>query len=88
METNYFAELSKSSRSKCSLAKCKKIIEKGELRFGSAFEINSRRMVKYRHWNCLTPKIIKNIGSMDNMAICGEVDEENIKIIQKTFEIN
>ncbi|KNE60143.1 hypothetical protein AMAG_05565 [Allomyces macrogynus ATCC 38327] len=85
-ETDYFVEYAKSGRSKCAAGKaCSAMIEKGELRIGVHFT-TSTPMTKYRHWRCVTSKMIENIGDPDdNLGGLESLTPEDQELVRKAF---
>ncbi|KNE55477.1 hypothetical protein AMAG_01368 [Allomyces macrogynus ATCC 38327] len=86
-DTEYFVEYAKSGRSKCSAGKaCNATIEKGELRLGVHFT-TSAPMTKYRHWRCVTSRILENIGDPDdNLGGYETLTPEDKELVRKAFE--
>ncbi|KAJ3362253.1 hypothetical protein GGF32_006285 [Allomyces javanicus] len=86
-DTEYFVEYAKSGRSKCSAGKaCTAMIEKGELRLGVRFTTTTP-MIKYRHWRCVTSKILDNIGDPDdNLGGYETLTPEDKELVRKAFE--
>ncbi|KAI9371858.1 hypothetical protein BJX61DRAFT_484429 [Aspergillus egyptiacus] len=61
---SYRVELASTSRAGCQNKECKdqKIkIQKGELRHGSWVDTENFQSFFWRHWGCVTPKIISNM---------------------------
>ncbi|CDO71198.1 hypothetical protein BN946_scf184845.g69 [Trametes cinnabarina] len=61
-------------------------IEKGELRFGSLVDFKGNTNFSWRHWGCVTPKIISNMkekfdeaDELDGFEDLNEEDQERIK---------
>ena len=67
------ADVSPNNRAGCKETLCKasgiKIL-KGELRFASQVTINEHVGWAYKHWGCVTPKILSNAKG----AIDGDID--------------
>ncbi|KIM42150.1 hypothetical protein M413DRAFT_55852, partial [Hebeloma cylindrosporum] len=59
----YRFEYASSGRSKCKGPKpCSgTLINKGELRFGTLVDMRGMTSFTWRHWGCVTPKIIANV---------------------------
>lgn len=59
----YCIEYARSSRSKCKgLKPCKGTpINEGDLRFGTWVEFRANHTVVWRHWGCVTPKLLENL---------------------------
>ncbi|KAF9650574.1 hypothetical protein BDM02DRAFT_3164771 [Thelephora ganbajun] len=62
----HYLEYSPSSRAGCQGDyPCKgSPIPKGVLRYGGQFERGRREFVKWRHWECVTPQILRAIGKV------------------------
>ncbi|KAL1969606.1 hypothetical protein VTN77DRAFT_8159 [Rasamsonia byssochlamydoides] len=95
MGTYRFEEAS-TSRATCTNKECKdeKIkIKKGELRLGTWVEIGEFQSFHWRHWGCVTPRIIANINdslgeNKDYTLLDGydELSEENQAKVRKALE--
>ncbi|KAF9566515.1 zf-PARP-domain-containing protein [Agrocybe pediades] len=72
--TGYRLEYAASARSKCKGPKpCSgTAIGKGELRFGTLIDMRGMQSFVWRHWGCVTPKILENVKSKFEEA--SEVD--------------
>ncbi|KAJ3370378.1 hypothetical protein GGF31_004209 [Allomyces arbusculus] len=87
-DTEYFVEYAKSGRSKCAAGKaCNATIEKGELRLGVHFSSGATPMTKYRHWRCVTSRLLDNINSIeDNLGGFETLTPEDQELVRKAFE--
>ncbi|KAL4921935.1 hypothetical protein BDW62DRAFT_98950 [Aspergillus aurantiobrunneus] len=76
---SYRIEHASTGRAGCQNKECKdnkvKIL-KGELRFGSWVDNNQFQSFFWRHWGCVTPKIISNINEL-----IGEGDERDLDML-------
>ncbi|PPQ70814.1 hypothetical protein CVT26_014058 [Gymnopilus dilepis] len=61
--TGYRLEYAPSARAKCKGPKpCSgTAIGKGDLRFGTLIDMRGAQSFVWRHWGCVTPKIIENV---------------------------
>ncbi|KAF2487891.1 hypothetical protein BDY17DRAFT_320403 [Neohortaea acidophila] len=60
---SYRVEISQGGRAGCSATHCKKEgikIQKGEIRQGTQVTIQGNTTMKWRHWGCVTPKVLSN----------------------------
>lgn len=60
--SSYRVEISGNSRAACQNAKCKDgdKIQKGEIRQGVMVKIKEHESMRWRHWGCVTPTVLKN----------------------------
>ncbi|KXN91805.1 PARP-type zinc finger-containing protein C2A9.07c [Leucoagaricus sp. SymC.cos] len=72
--TGYRLEYASSNRAKCKGPKpCSgTTINKGDLRFGTLVEVRGNQSFAWRHWGCVTPKLIENIKK--NFSEASELD--------------
>ncbi|OLL21729.1 PARP-type zinc finger-containing protein [Neolecta irregularis DAH-3] len=60
----YRIEYAASARSKCKANTCGQAkIEKGALRFGTWVDSGRFQSYAWRHWGCVTPKVLENVGN-------------------------
>ncbi|PIL27746.1 transcription factor [Ganoderma sinense ZZ0214-1] len=91
-KSGYRLEYASSSRSKCSGPKpCKGTpIGKGELRFGSLVDFRGNTSFSWRHWGCVTSKIISNMkdsfNEADELDGFDELKDEDQERIKKAWE--
>ncbi|KAI0634798.1 poly polymerase and DNA-ligase Zn-finger region-domain-containing protein [Trametes polyzona] len=87
-KSGYRLEYASSGRSKCNGPKpCKgTAIGKGELRFGSVVDFRGNTSFSWRHWGCVTSKIISNMKNafdeadeLDGFEDLKEEDQERVK---------
>jgi Poly(ADP-ribose) polymerase and DNA-Ligase Zn-finger region len=87
----YRVEYARSGRSACKgPIPCKGTkIEKGGLRLGTVIEIRGDRSLVWRHWGCVTDRIISNlresIGDPEDLDGVEELNEEDQKKISDAF---
>ncbi|KAJ7762739.1 hypothetical protein DFH07DRAFT_739153 [Mycena maculata] len=70
-QSGYRLEYSASNRAKCKGAKPCKVgttISKGDLRFGTLVDIQGKTSFAWRHWGCVTPKVITNLKKIHDEA--------------------
>ncbi|KAL4810004.1 hypothetical protein BDV18DRAFT_51707 [Aspergillus unguis] len=82
---SYRIEQAKTSRAGCQNKECKdqKVkIQKGELRFGSWVDSERIQAFFWRHWGCVTPKIIGNVNEQ-----IGEGDNQDIDLFDGYEEL-
>ncbi|KAI9885933.1 MAG: serine/threonine protein kinase psk1 [Watsoniomyces obsoletus] len=80
MPAQYRIEISPNNRAGCKNKECKDAnikIMKGELRFGTLVEINQHQSWTYKHWGCITPRVIANLKEVieDNVDLFDGYDE-------------
>ncbi|KAK5169676.1 uncharacterized protein LTR77_005654 [Saxophila tyrrhenica] len=66
----YRVEIAKTGRAGCQATQCKKESEKipkGELRHGVQVTIREHTSFMWRHWGCVTPRIIHNWAEISDM---------------------
>ncbi|OSD02708.1 zf-PARP-domain-containing protein [Trametes coccinea BRFM310] len=91
-KSGYRLEYAKQARAKCTGPKpCKGTkIEKGELRFGSLVDFRGNTSFQWRHWGCVTPKIINNmkdkLGEVEELDGFEELEEEDQERVKKAWE--
>ncbi|KAI5123845.1 hypothetical protein M0805_005664 [Coniferiporia weirii] len=73
MSTAHVLEYSKSSRAKChGPPPCQRsLIELGTLRYGQVSFGDFGEMVKWRHWGCVTPAILRALAVVDLERVPG-----------------
>ncbi|KAI9184017.1 hypothetical protein H9P43_003070 [Blastocladiella emersonii ATCC 22665] len=78
-ETQYFLEYAKTGRAKCKAGKaCENpAIQKDELRFGTVFDMNGHNSVAWRHWECVTDKILEKITEPEDIGGFSDLREED-----------
>ncbi|ORY03983.1 zf-PARP-domain-containing protein [Basidiobolus meristosporus CBS 931.73] len=81
----YVVEYARSGRSKCKGPKScvDKVIPKGALRLGSVTERNGMEQTFWRHWNCVTPKILESIDEVENLDGFEELLFEDKEIVEE-----
>ncbi|KAJ6543918.1 hypothetical protein B0H19DRAFT_957004 [Mycena capillaripes] len=69
-KTGYRLEYAVSRRAKCKGGKpCAGTpIDKGELRFGSLVDVMGKTSFAWRHWGCVTPKVLSNVKKVHDEA--------------------
>ncbi|KAK9462832.1 poly polymerase and DNA-ligase Zn-finger region-domain-containing protein [Lipomyces oligophaga] len=87
----YRVEISKSSRAACQGAECKSQglkIMKGELRLGVYVTIAEHQSFQWRHWKCVTKRVMDNIKqeikNLDDLDGFSELDSESQQIVKST----
>ncbi|KAI0674578.1 poly polymerase and DNA-ligase Zn-finger region-domain-containing protein [Trametes maxima] len=91
-KSGYRLEYASSSRSKCNGPKpCKGTsIGKGELRFGSVVDFRGNTSFSWRHWGCVTPKIITNMKNSfdeaDELDGFDDLNDEDQDRVKKAWE--
>lgn len=88
--TIHFVEYSKSSKAKCNAGRlCSDPIKRGTLRMGTTFQSRSLAvpMTKYRHWDCVTKRVLKNVGSISNLQNLSVLTPDDRKRVQHAFEL-
>ncbi|EKM75837.1 hypothetical protein AGABI1DRAFT_116161 [Agaricus bisporus var. burnettii JB137-S8] len=81
--SGYRIEYSPSSRAKCKGPKpcAETVIVKGDLRFGTLLEIEGNLSYFWRHWGCVTPKILddvkKSIGAVTEIHGYEDLNDED-----------
>ncbi|KAI0360416.1 zf-PARP-domain-containing protein [Trametes cingulata] len=91
-KSGYRLEYASSGRSKCNGPKpCKGTpIGKGELRFGSIVDFRGNTSFSWRHWGCVTPKIITNMknafNEADELDGFDDLKEEDQERVKKAWE--
>ncbi|KAL8792461.1 MAG: hypothetical protein Q9195_004917 [Heterodermia aff. obscurata] len=91
---SYRLELAKSNRSGCSNTECKKNgdkIEKGALRHGVMVTIKDSQTWKWRHWGCVSPRLIANMkevieNNFDYLDGYDELSEDVQETVRRAFE--
>ncbi|OJJ60607.1 hypothetical protein ASPSYDRAFT_87184 [Aspergillus sydowii CBS 593.65] len=76
---SYRIELASTGRAGCTNKECKdnKVkIPKGDLRFGSWVDNGKFQAFFWRHWGCVTPKIVSNINEL-----IGEGDDRDFDML-------
>lgn len=94
MPTGYRIELAPNQRATCKNTECKNAgvkILKGEVRFATMITINEHSSWTYKHWGCVTPKVIGNVkeyiaGDMSMLDGFEELPEDLQVEIEKAFE--
>eukprot|EP00158_Paraphelidium_tribonemae_P002659 Partr_v1_DN25544_c0_g1_i1_m20776 putative Poly(ADP-ribose) polymerase and DNA-Ligase Zn-finger region len=83
----YRIEQAKTGRSSCKAGKscADKHINQGELRFGSVGSFNDHETVFWRHWTCVTPKILSNVGSPEAMEGYDTLAPEHKAMVDEVF---
>eukprot|EP00158_Paraphelidium_tribonemae_P002660 Partr_v1_DN25544_c0_g1_i3_m20780 putative Poly(ADP-ribose) polymerase and DNA-Ligase Zn-finger region len=83
----YRIEQAKTGRSSCKAGKscADKHINQGELRFGSVGSFNDHETVFWRHWTCVTPKILSNVGSPEAMEGYSTLPPEHKAMVDEVF---
>ncbi|KAF9450210.1 zf-PARP-domain-containing protein, partial [Macrolepiota fuliginosa MF-IS2] len=85
--TGYRVEYASSARAKCKGPKpcAGTAIDKGELRFGTLVEIRSAHTFQWRHWGCVTSRILDNLkknisepNDLDGFDALQEADQAKI----------
>ena len=79
----YIAEYAKTGRSSCK-GKCKQPIAKGELRIASTG--GEHNTPYWRHWGCVTGKVITNIGSYKNLQGFSTLTKADQDMIIEAFK--
>ncbi|KAH8695491.1 poly polymerase and DNA-ligase Zn-finger region-domain-containing protein [Talaromyces proteolyticus] len=82
---SYRIEVSANNRAGCNAPACKKTkvkILKGELRLGSWVETEKFQSWSWRHWGCVTTKVISNIVSS-----LGDGDEPDFDLLDGLDEL-
>ncbi len=85
MSKEYIIEYARSGRANCR-GTCHKKIEKGELRLGSIATNPTYESVYWRHWNCRTAAVMKNIEDVSHMSGFGDLSNDDQIKLKKTFE--
>ncbi|KAH9849562.1 hypothetical protein C2E23DRAFT_352102 [Lenzites betulinus] len=91
-KSGYRLEYASSGRSKCNGPKpCKGTpIGKGELRFGSLVDFRGNTNFSWRHWGCVTTKIISNMKNSfdeaDELDGFDDLNDEDQDRIKKAWE--
>ncbi|PCH44734.1 zf-PARP-domain-containing protein [Wolfiporia cocos MD-104 SS10] len=91
-KSGYRLEYSPSARSKCTGPKpCKgTALGKGELRVGSLVDFRGNTSFQWRHWGCVTPKIIENMKKSfeeaDELDGFEELKAEDQEKVRKAWE--
>ncbi|KAL2863679.1 uncharacterized protein BJX67DRAFT_241480 [Aspergillus lucknowensis] len=82
---SYRVELARTGRAGCTNKECKdnKVkIPQGELRFGSWVDTERIQAFFWRHWGCVTPKIVSNIKEL-----VGEGDDRDLDLLDGYDEL-
>ncbi|CAK5264998.1 unnamed protein product, partial [Mycena citricolor] len=83
----YRVEYASSNRAKCKGQKpCKGTpILKGSLRFGTIVDVGGNTSFAWRHWGCLTAKVLENVkkeheeaSELDGFEDLNEEDQERV----------
>ncbi|KAK9448102.1 uncharacterized protein V1518DRAFT_419656 [Limtongia smithiae] len=84
----YRVEIAKQSRATCRGKECKvngTKIEKGELRLGVFLQGTEFQAWQWRHWNCVTPRVLANVkesiptaSDLDGFDLIGEENQARI----------
>ncbi|KAI0826411.1 zf-PARP-domain-containing protein [Irpex lacteus] len=91
-KSGYRLEYASSARAKCKGSKpCNGTpIPKGALRFGSLVDFRGSTSFSWRHWGCVTSKIISNMkksfDEADKLDGFGELREEDQDKIRKAWD--
>ncbi|KAI0747052.1 poly polymerase and DNA-ligase Zn-finger region-domain-containing protein [Daedaleopsis nitida] len=91
-KSGYRLEYASTGRAKCTGPKpCKgSQLPKGELRFGSLVDFQGKTSFQWRHWGCVTPKIITNMknsfNEADELDGFDDLSEEDQERIKKAWE--
>ncbi|KAL4062553.1 hypothetical protein J3A83DRAFT_4109785 [Scleroderma citrinum] len=91
-KSGYRVEYASSARAKCKGPKpCTgTTISKGELRLGTLIEVRGATTYSWRHWGCVTPKIISNIktsiGSVEDLDGFDDLSDEDKSRLRHAFE--
>ena len=83
--STYVAEYARSGRSKCKA--CKTVITNADLRLGAETEKDDHPMIYWRHWNCITTKVILNIGDTSNLKGFDLLTNSDQNRINLTFAV-
>ncbi|KAH8827308.1 hypothetical protein DL96DRAFT_1606239 [Flagelloscypha sp. PMI_526] len=87
----YRVEYASSARAGCKGPMVCTKIGKGELRVGTLVEINGKSSFAWRHWGCVTEKILSNmkdgIGEAKEFDGYEELKEVDQQKIEKAFEV-
>ncbi|KAF9076579.1 hypothetical protein BDP27DRAFT_1210113 [Rhodocollybia butyracea] len=84
----YRLEYASTSRAKCKGPKpCSgSPLAKGTLRLGSTVDFQGKTSFAWRHWGCVTPKVLSNIkeahpdaSELDGFEALNEADQEKIR---------
>ncbi|TFK80952.1 zf-PARP-domain-containing protein [Polyporus arcularius HHB13444] len=92
-KSGYRLEYARSGRSKCSgPTPCKgTTIERGELRFGSLVNIKGITCFQWRHWRCVTARILtnakKSLNDADELDGFEDLDDEDQERIKKAWDM-
>ncbi|KAG6330430.1 hypothetical protein ID866_8659 [Astraeus odoratus] len=85
-KSGYRVEYASSARAKCKGA----AISKGELRLGTLIEVRGTTTYAWRHWGCVTPKIISNIkaslGNAEELDGYEELKDEDKERLRRAFQ--
>ncbi|KAF9788554.1 hypothetical protein BJ322DRAFT_643949 [Thelephora terrestris] len=88
-KSGYRVEYAASARAKCKGPKpcAGTTLAKGDLRFGSLVDFKGRTSFAWRHWGCVTPKIIENVKKsfedpqeLDGFDELNDEDKEKLKV--------
>lgn len=88
----YRVEYASSARSKCKGPKpCSgTAILKGEMRLGSVIDVRGATSYVWRHWGCVTPKIISNIknsvGDVEDLDGFDDLKDDDKDRLRHAFE--
>ncbi|KAI0765256.1 poly polymerase and DNA-ligase Zn-finger region-domain-containing protein [Fomes fomentarius] len=91
-KSGYRLEYASSGRAKCTGPKpCKGTpIGKGELRFGSLIDFQGKTSFQWRHWGCVTTRIINNMknnfNEADELDGFDDLNDEDQKRVEKAWE--
>lgn len=81
-------EYSKSSRARCSLKECGKLIEKGEVRIGTGSMMPGvdELSYKWRHLCCFTKRQLASVASVDNIEGYDDLADEDQVLIRRMIK--
>ncbi|KAJ6616425.1 hypothetical protein B0H10DRAFT_1696163, partial [Mycena sp. CBHHK59/15] len=95
-KSGYRLEYASSNRAKCKgsfscILRVGTVITKGELRFGSIVDFQGKTSFAWRHWGCVTPKVLSNAKTMfdDAADLDGfeELEDADKDRITKAWEV-
>ncbi|KAJ7163400.1 hypothetical protein C8R43DRAFT_919079, partial [Mycena crocata] len=88
----YRLEYAASNRSKCKGHSAGSPIAKGELRFGTIVDIQGKTSFQWRHWGCVTERVLSNVKNLydkaSDMDGFDELEDEDKARVARAWEEN
>ncbi|GAB4822518.1 hypothetical protein N2152v2_009564 [Parachlorella kessleri] len=79
----YIVEYAVSGRAKCS--KCRELIPQRSLREGVSFEAAFGMGTTWKHWDCVSDVVLRNIGCVGNLKGWDELEPTDLQRVETSF---